>query len=193
MPFELGIEHPHAALPFLGESQAFERLEPAHAHSVPTRILLVVGGGIASTLSLACASSERSSRVRRSCPTSLTNFLRRSRSRLGTELQGNQLLHAAANAVADVLPRQDQVLAALVAPAQHDMRVRMAGIEVIDGDPVELDAQILFHLAHEIADHRLQLGQAVAVLGGDDEAELVRVAVGAIQERLAVRWSPASL
>ncbi|KCZ52275.1 hypothetical protein HY2_08670 [Hyphomonas pacifica] len=46
---------------------------------------------------------------------------------------------------------------------------------VIDGDPVELRAEILFGLRHERA-HRLSLSSEVCgVLGRDDEAELVSV------------------
>jgi hypothetical protein len=82
--------------------------------------------------------------------------------------------------VRDILARDNQVLAAIVAPAQHDMRVRMAGVEMVDRDPFEPGAQVLLHLPHQPARERLEVGILVAVLDRDDEAELVTVASAAL-------------
>ncbi len=62
----------------------------------------------------------------------------------------------------------------------------MPGIEVIDGDPIELGAEILLHLAHEVADERLEIGETGAVLGRDDEAELMRIALRALEKGLEI-------
>ena len=57
---------------------------------------------------------------------------------------------------------------------------------MIGGDPVEPGREIVLHLPHEIADEGLQVAELGAVLGGDDEAELVAIAGAAFEERLAV-------
>jgi len=57
--------------------------------------------------------------------------------------------------------------------------VEVAGIEMIDRHPVEPRPEIFFHLRHETAGQRLQVGIFGAILGRDDETELVRVALPA--------------
>ena len=67
--------------------------------------------------------------------------------------------------MADIVARHHQILPAVVATANDDMGVGMAGIEMVDGDPIELGAEIALHLLHEITDERLEIGQPIAVLG----------------------------
>ena len=88
--------------------------------------------------------------------------------------------------MADVVPRHDEVAALVVAAADDDVGVRMAGVEVIDRHPVELGIEVAFHLREEIADERLQVRQPRAVLGRDDEAELMRVVLRALEEGAAI-------
>ena len=66
------------------------------------------------------------------------------------------------------------------------MRMGMAGVVMIDGNPIELGSEVFFHPLHETPHEGLQIVVFRAVLGGDDEAELVAVAVGAFDEILAV-------
>ena len=40
----------------------------------------------------------------------------------------------------------------------------------------------MLHLRDQIADERLQIGDAITILGSDDEAELMRVVLGALKE-----------
>jgi hypothetical protein len=65
------------------------------------------------------------------------------------------------------------------------MAVRMAGIEVIDRDPIEPGAEIPFHLPHHVAGEAAQVREPIAILGRNNEAELVAVP-------LAPRWSTTS-
>jgi len=58
----------------------------------------------------------------------------------------------------------------------------MPGIVVIDGDPLEPRLQVGFHLRNQIAGGLAQVGQLDAVLGRDDEAELVPVLAPAIEK-----------
>jgi hypothetical protein len=44
-----------------------------------------------------------------------------------------------------------EVLALIVAPADDDLAVGMAGVEVVDRDPIEPDAEVLLHLPHHVA------------------------------------------
>ena len=58
----------------------------------------------------------------------------------------------------------------------------MAGVEMIDRGPVEPGVEVALHLADEIADERLEVGETSTVLGRDDEAELVRVVARAAEQ-----------
>ncbi|MBZ9763337.1 hypothetical protein LB553_20975 [Mesorhizobium sp. CA8] len=57
---------------------------------------------------------------------------------------------------------------------------------MIDGGPVELGAEVLFHLRHEASGQRPEVVIIDAILGRDDEPELVPIAMGAIEELRAV-------
>jgi hypothetical protein len=86
----------------------------------------------------------------------------------------------------DVVPRHHQVAAVLVAAADDDMGVRMAGVEMVHGHPVELGVEVALHLGQEVANEGFEVGEAGALVGRHDEAELVRVLVGPVQEGAAV-------
>jgi hypothetical protein len=55
-----------------------------------------------------------------------------------------------ANSLADIVASDHEVFAIVPDAAQDDMDVGMLGIPMIDADPVELRAEILFGLAHEV-------------------------------------------
>ncbi len=86
----------------------------------------------------------------------------------------------------DVFARDDQILTAIVDAAQHDVTVRMTGIEMVDRDPVELRAEVLFHRRHQPAHERLQIGIEFSFLRRNDEAKLVPVIRAAVEEGRAV-------
>ena len=66
------------------------------------------------------------------------------------------------------------------------MGVRMAGVEMVHGHPVELGVEVALHLGQKVADEGLEVGEAGPLIGGDDEAELVRVLLGPVQKGAAV-------
>src|SRR3546814_16129455 len=66
------------------------------------------------------------------------------------------------------------------------MGVRPLGVEVIDRDPVELRPEVLFDLCHQPPDIGFEVGIFGAVLGRDDESELVPVTGGTLEEIVAV-------
>src|SRR3546814_16749702 len=62
----------------------------------------------------------------------------------------------------------------------------MPCVVVVDRHPVEPGAEVLLHLPHQPAGEPLQLVVLGGVLGRDDEAELMAVALAALEERPAV-------
>jgi hypothetical protein len=66
------------------------------------------------------------------------------------------------------------------------MAVRMAGVEMVDCNPIEFGAEIGLHLAHHVTGEAAQISQAVAVLGRDDEPEGVAIFSAALDEGAAV-------
>ena len=73
------------------------------------------------------------------------------------------------------------------ATADENVDVRVLGVPVIDRDPVELRAEIALGLGHQFAGERLQIGKLGRVVGRDDEAEVVAVAVASFREGMGVR------
>ncbi len=144
-------------------------------------------GRRSSTRSWASASIARSIRVKRSAETSASSFVAELPVGLRTELQRCVLLGAQPHAVGDVVLGDDEVLAQVVAAADDDVAVRMAGVEMVDGDPIELGAEILLHLPHYVAGEGAEVRESVTILRGDDEAELVAVFPAAFDEGRAVR------
>ena len=57
---------------------------------------------------------------------------------------------------------------------------------MIDGDPIELGAEILLHLADQLAGEALEVGHLRRVLGRDDEAEVMAVLLAPLREGLGV-------
>lgn len=111
----------------------------------------------------------------------------------GSKVEADDGLGAGTDTVGDIVPGDDEIMAALILAAKDHMAVRMAGVEVIDRDPVELRPEVLFHVGHQPPYQGLQVFVPVAVLGRDDEAELVAVAVRAFEEafaRHAIRLGP---
>ena len=88
--------------------------------------------------------------------------------------------------MADIVAGDDQVGADLVDAAEHDVRVRVVGVPVVDGHPVEPRAEIRLHAGHEVAGVGAQVAELGRILGRDDEPELMAVVLDARLERLGV-------
>ena len=71
------------------------------------------------------------------------------------QIERHDLCRPLAHPVGDVFAGDDEILAAIILAAQHDMGMGMAGVVVIDRHPIELGAQIVFHLRHQAARERL--------------------------------------
>jgi hypothetical protein len=64
--------------------------------------------------------------------------------------------------------------------------VRMTGVEMVDGNPIEFGPKIGLHLAHHISGKAPQISEAVAAFGRDDEPEGVTVLGAALDKGAAV-------
>ena len=62
------------------------------------------------------------------------------------------------------------------------MNVRVVGVPVIDGGPIELRAEILLHLSHQLAGEGFEVGNIHGVLGRDDEPEMMAVLFGTLRK-----------
>ncbi len=101
---------------------------------------------------------------------------------LPTQLQRDDLARPFADAMGDVIPSDVEHLAVVGDPAHQDVGMRMAGVVVIDRDPFELGAQVGFHLRHQVAGGLAKVRQLHALLGGDNEAELMAVLSPPVEE-----------
>ena len=68
------------------------------------------------------------------------------------------------HSVGDVVLRNDEILAGVIAAADENVAVGVAGVEMIDRDPIQSRAQIRLHLPHHVAREAAQIGQPIAVL-----------------------------
>jgi hypothetical protein len=70
------------------------------------------------------------------------------------------------------------------------MDVRMFGVPMRDGGPIEFRAEIPLHLAHEIAGERAQIGHLESVIGRNDEPEMMSITLAPLGKRARVAVLP---
>ena len=100
----------------------------------------------------------------------------------------NDVLRARGEPLLDVFRRNDEILSVRIFAADHDMRVRMAGIVVINSEPVEARPEIRFHLCHQGAGGVFEVAKLPGILSGNDQPELVPVAFAALYEGVRIRY-----
>jgi hypothetical protein len=105
---------------------------------------------------------------------------------LRSELKRHQLASAMADAMRDIVAGDVEHPPLISNAAHQDMGVRVAGVVVVDGDPVETRSEIALDLSHEIAGEGAQVLHLDGILGCDDEAELMPVATAALDKRPAL-------
>src|SRR5262245_9305093 len=86
----------------------------------------------------------------------------------------------------NVVACHDQVLSSVILATDDNVSVRMAGVEMIDRDPVELSVKVDLHLPDEVADERFQVSKLGAVISGNNEAELVRIVCRSVEKGSAI-------
>ena len=92
-----------------------------------------------------------------------------------SELLGRQLLGAPAHAARDVAPVNPQLAPVAVDAANDDVRVRVAGVEVVDRRPLHFAPEVPLERRHQ-APHVDGEVELRTVLGRDDEPKLVLLA-----------------
>ena len=105
---------------------------------------------------------------------------------LRSQFQRHQVAGPVADAMGDVVAGNVQNLAIVGNPPDHDMGVGVAGIVVIDRDPIELGTKVGLQLPHQVAGEAAQIAHLDGILGRHDEAELMAVLTAAGDEGAAV-------
>src|SRR3546814_17553486 len=91
------------------------------------------------------------------------------------EVEIDQLASALAQAAADIVARDDQILAALILAPHDDMCVRMAGVVMIDRDQVKIRPRAFLNLGLGPPGERLWAVLFTPVPGAPNIAELVAI------------------
>ena len=89
-------------------------------------------------------------------------------------------------AIGDIVARDDEVFAGVVAPAHDQVGVRVVGVPVIHRHPLQPRTKISLHAVHQVPCVGAQVFQLRTVLGRDDEAEMVPVIGAAFLEGVEV-------
>ncbi|POF61468.1 hypothetical protein KMAL_29120 [Novacetimonas maltaceti] len=91
------------------------------------------------------------------------------------EFKRHQVLGASTQSLADVIPGYDQILAVLVLAPHDDVDMRIVGVPMRHGNPVQLRAEILFGLRHQFPREGFQVRHLSCILWSHDEAEMMSV------------------
>ena len=86
----------------------------------------------------------------------------------------------------DVVSGDIEDAAVIEHAADNNVGVGMAGVVMVDRDPVEASIKIQFHLAHEVAGEAAKVRHFGRILGCDDESKLMAIFPAALHKRLAV-------
>ena len=91
-----------------------------------------------------------------------------------------KLLGAGAQAAADVVAGDHEVIAGVIDAAHQKMEMRIVGVPVVYGNPIEPGPKVGFHLPREVSREGPEIGHLGSVFGRDDEAEVVPVILRSI-------------
>ncbi|KMZ13524.1 VirD2 components relaxase [Candidatus Burkholderia humilis] len=92
-----------------------------------------------------------------------------------------------AEAIGNIVARDDEVAADIVTAPHDDVRVGIVGVPVIDRHPLQPGSQIGFHPRHEVTGVGPQIVQRGTVLGRHDEAEMMPIVDAASLEAVEIR------
>ena len=77
------------------------------------------------------------------------------------QFQSDQFARPMADAMGDIVAGDVENLAVVGDAPDHDMGVGMAGVVMVDRDPVEPRVEVLLHLPHEVAGEAAQVAHLV--------------------------------
>ena len=106
---------------------------------------------------------------------------------LRPEFQRHQFARPMADAMGDVVAGDVEDTAIVENTPNDHMGMGVAGVVVIDRNPIELRAEVGFHLPHEVTGEAAKVAHLDGILRRDDEAELVAVLPPALDEGTAIR------
>jgi hypothetical protein len=105
---------------------------------------------------------------------------------LGSKFQRDDLAGSMPNTMGDVIAGDVQDFAIVGDPADHHVRMGVAGVVVVDRDPVQLGLKVALHLLHQPSGKALEIPKLDAVLRRYDQPELMAIIVAAIEESGAI-------
>src|SRR6516162_9168254 len=82
-----------------------------------------------------------------------------------SELEGDEVARAGTQSLADVIPRNDEVVPVVTYSTDDHVDMRVFRVPVIDGNPIELGSKISHCLPHQIPREGLQVGQLHRIIG----------------------------
>ena len=105
---------------------------------------------------------------------------------LVAQFPGDQFACPVADAMGDVVSGNVEDAAVIEDAADDDVGVGMAGVVMVDRDPVEPGGEIQLHLAHEVAGEAAKVGHFGGILWRHDETKLMAIFPAALHKGLAV-------
>jgi hypothetical protein len=105
---------------------------------------------------------------------------------LVTKFPSDQFACPVADAMGDVVAGDVEDAAVIEDAADDDVGVGMAGVVMVDRDPVEAGRQIQFHLAHEVAGEAAKVRHFSGIFRRYDEAKLMAIFPAALHKGLAI-------
>jgi hypothetical protein len=105
---------------------------------------------------------------------------------LRPELTGDEITRPCPDSMGNIIARDVEDLALIGDPAHYDMSVRVAGVVMIDRNPIEGGVKVLLDLSHQSTCEALQVAQCDAIVGANNEAELMAVFSCALGKILCV-------
>src|SRR6516225_8114312 len=92
------------------------------------------------------------------------------------------------NAVGDIISGDIEDTASVEDTANNDVGMGMAGVVMIDRDPVEARLQVLFDLAHQVTRETSQIGYFIGVFGRHDKTELMPIVATPLDKGFAISF-----
>lgn len=102
------------------------------------------------------------------------------------EFLRDEVLRPIAHPAFDIVAVNHKIAAVIGAAAHDDMDMRVVGVPMIDGNPLQFGAEVFFRLPHQLAREPLQILHVGGVLRGHNEPEMMAVVLAALREILHV-------